>query len=179
MCRTTWTGSPDFILRLWRDLRGDAQKLHQACSGCLPCSLLEEISRSFDHSHLLRDSRGNPPIQGDAIFFRLALRKTQGSSTPLGMTEEELVRIAGWAAGIGCAHRIARIGTRTGMSALHDCRHASCNSSLKEVVPNSGIVPTFLFNSIAFCFPGRFNKKIRRHSRIFYELPPFLSLKVG
>jgi hypothetical protein len=69
----------------------------------------------------LRDRCVNPLIQGDAIFFRQALRKTQGSSTRLGMTEEELVRIAGWAAGIGCAHRIARIGTRTGVSALHDC----------------------------------------------------------
>jgi hypothetical protein len=60
---------------------------------------------------------------------------------------------------------IARIGTRTGVSALHDCCQGSHNSSLKKMVPNSGIVPTFLFNSLAFCFPARSNKKIRRHSR--------------
>jgi len=57
-----------------RGFRGGAQKLHQACSGCLSCPLLEEISGGFYHSHLLRHRRGNPVIQGDAIFFRQALR---------------------------------------------------------------------------------------------------------
>jgi hypothetical protein len=32
----------------------------------------EEISRGFDHSHVLRDRRGNPLIEGDAIFRRQA-----------------------------------------------------------------------------------------------------------
>jgi len=50
---------------------------------------------------------------------------------------------------------------------------------VKLNLPVSGIVVTFFFKLLAFCFPERFNRKIRRHSRFFYELPPFFSLKVG
>jgi hypothetical protein len=49
---------------------GGAQKLHQASSSRLSCPLLEEISRGFDHSHLLRDRRGNLLIYDDGILFR-------------------------------------------------------------------------------------------------------------
>src|SRR6266436_4895028 len=62
------------VVRFRSSLGGTPQKLHQSGPGGVASALLEEVSRSFYHSHFLSHRHRDPLVERNTIFLGQPLR---------------------------------------------------------------------------------------------------------